>query len=233
MNLVQECADFVCRSLQDVEPGHDWGHVSRVRKIAHYIAEKEGGANILVVELAALLHDMNDWKFNRDLMQSNSKTAREWLKHKAEQDVIDHVCSIIDHVSFKGSHVPDSVVSKEGQIVQDADRLDALGAIGIARAFSYGGHKKQEMFNPDLAPNKHESFDEYRRARTTTVNHFHEKLFLLKERMHTQTARQIAEERHRYMERFLAQFMCEWDATDLELNISRLQARDVQSLGNE
>ncbi len=183
--------------------------------MATHLAEQEG-ADRFVVELAALLHDVADWKFSGDAM-AGAREARAWLESLGvERAAIDHVCDIITNLSFKGAGVPDRMPTKEGMVVQDADRLDALGAIGIARAFAYGGHAHREVYNPSVPPAHHQSFEDYRNNRGTTINHFYEKLLLLKDRMNTPTARTIAEERHAFMEEFLQRFFREWDGNDRE-----------------
>jgi uncharacterized protein len=166
---------------------------------------------MFVVELAALLHDIADWKFNSGDEKASSRASREWLVNlSVDAPTIDHVCQILDDLSFKGAGVQTQMKTREGMVVQDADRLDALGAIGIARAFAYGGHKGREMYNPGIPPTLHQSFEEYKSDNGTTINHFHEKLLLLKNLMNTETAKRIAEERHKYIEGFLERFLCEW-----------------------
>lgn len=191
--------------------GHDWFHIERVRRTALAIGREEG-ANLTVVELVALLHDIADWKFAAGDHTAGPRAAREWLvSQKADAPLIDHVCQIIAGLSFKGAGVPTPMATLEGQVVQDADRLDALGAIGIARTFAYGGHKGQPMHDPEIAPQPHASFDAYKRGGGTSINHFYEKLLLLAERMNTATGRRLAAERQKYMERFLEQFLAEWE----------------------
>jgi uncharacterized protein len=190
--------------------GHDWWHVYRVWQNAIHIGKQEK-VDMFVVELAALLHDIADWKFHRGDEEAGPREARAWMeKLNVQPDVVRRVCEIIKEVSFKGARVQSSPETREGMVVQDADRLDALGAIGIARAFAYGGHKGQEIYNPDIPPTLHKSFEEYKNSNGTTINHFHEKLLLLKNIMNTETAKRIAEERHKYIEGFLERFLCEW-----------------------
>lgn len=197
--LVGKTVQYVKESMMGEESGHDWWHVQRVWLLAQKLAAEEG-ANRLVVELAALLHDIADWKFHNGDETVGPTTARAWLQSiQAPADVIDHVCRIIASLSFKGAHVPTPMETVEGAVVQDADRLDAIGAIGIARTFAYGGYVGQAIYHPDIPPVLHQSAAEYKQKRTTSLNHFYEKLFLLKERMNTPAARRIAEERHRYM----------------------------------
>jgi uncharacterized protein len=211
-SILDQTARHVRQLLAADSSGHDWWHIERVRATALAIGRREG-ADLFVVELAALLHDIADWKFHDGDEELGPCMAREWLARLAvEPDTIDHVCEIIAHVSFKGAGVATPMRTLEGRTVQDADRLDAIGAIGIARAFAYGGHKGQPLHDPQLAPQAHASFADYKQNRTTTVNHFHEKLLLLKDRMNTPTGRALAEARHAFMEQFLAQFDDEWHA---------------------
>lgn len=208
--LVATTADHVRGLLAGESSGHDWFHTQRVRLVALRLAREEG-ADSLVTELAALLHDIADWKFAGGDHEAGSRAARTWLESlNAESAVIEHVCEIIDGLSFKGAGVPTPMRTLEGKCVQDADRLEAIGAIGIARAFAYGGHKGQPMHDPDRSPEAHATFEAYKQNRGTTINHFYEKLLLLKERMNTESGRQLAEGRHAYLECFLEQFLAEW-----------------------
>lgn len=171
----------------------------------------EEGADLLVVELAALLHDIADWKFAGGDETAGPRAAREWLERLGvPTDVTNHVCAIIAQMSFKGAGVQSTMPTIEGKVVQDADRLDALGAIGIARAFAYGGHRGSPIHDPDLKPVLHTSFEHYKAGRGSTINHFHEKLLLLKDRMNTATGRRLARERHEFMVEFLQRFEREW-----------------------
>jgi uncharacterized protein len=191
--------------------GHDWWHIDRVRRLALAIGEQEG-ADPLVVELAALLHDIADWKFHGGDEKLGPRRAAEWLASLAvDRATIDHVAQIVADISFKGAGVKTPMHSLEGQVVQDADRLDAIGAVGIARAIAYGGHAGQPIYDPDIAHTLHESFAAYKQGSGSTINHFHEKLLLLKDRMHTATARRMADERHQFMQQFLDRFQAEWD----------------------
>jgi uncharacterized protein len=204
--LVRQTARFVKKSMMDEEGSHDWWHVHRVWLLARQLATAEG-AHLQVVELAALLHDIADWKFNRGDETVGPATARAWLQSRqAPATLIDHVCQIITTLSFKGAHVPTPMATLEGAVVQDADRLDAIGAIGIARTFAYGGHVGQALYHPDIPPVLHQCAPDYKTKRSTTLNHFYEKLLLLKDRMNTPTARLLAEKRHQYMVTFLKQF---------------------------
>jgi len=209
--LVERTAEHVRRALEGEGSGHDWWHIARVRATARRLALDEG-ADTLVVELAALLHDLGDWKFHGGDDSVGPRMTREWLEARgADADLVDHVCEIVAGVSFKGAGEATPMRTLEGKVVQDADRLDAIGAIGIARAFAYGGHKGREIHNPEVAPHLHATFEEYRTAEGTTVNHFFEKLLLLRDRLNTEAARSLAEGRHRAMEAFLDRFFREWE----------------------
>lgn len=211
--IIRSTIEHVRRQFQDDSSGHDWWHIHRVWRNAVAICELER-ADPFVVELAALLHDLDDWKLDA-ASDGTPVRADAWLlKMGVAPAVRDHVCSIIIHLSFKGARVENRISTLEGMIVQDADRLDAIGAVGIGRAFAYGGHKGRAMHDPTQPPQLHASFEHYKNSRGTTINHFHEKLLLLKERMNTSTAKRIAEERHAYMEGFLERFLKEWDGED-------------------
>jgi uncharacterized protein len=208
--LIEKVAQFIKDKFEENEGSHDWHHIERVWKLSKIIQEKEGG-DLLVIELAALLHDVSDHKYNGGNWNAGSELTREILfKLDASLEVTSRVVAVVSQVSFKGAKVSDSTDSIEAQIVQDADRLDAIGAIGIARAFAYGGSKNRPLYVPDVAPVLHQTADEYKNSVSHTVNHFYEKLFLLKDRMHTQTAKNLARERHFFMEEFLSQFYSEW-----------------------
>lgn len=210
-HIVNQTAGHIKNKLGGEGSGHDWWHVYRVWKNAIQIARHEQ-ADLFVVELAALLHDIADWKFNNGNDDIGPQLAAEWLKNiSVEEPVIIHVCQIIRDISFKGAGVATGMKTIEGMIVQDADRLDAIGAIGIGRAFAYGGSKAREMHNPDLAPEMHDSFEKYKNSKGSSINHFYEKLLLLKDLMNTETARKIAEKRHAFMEDYLAEFFREWE----------------------
>jgi uncharacterized protein len=209
-DVVEQSAAHVRQLLADDSSGHDWWHIERVRQSALQIGRSEG-ADLFVVELAALLHDIADWKFHSGDDALGPQRADAWLcKLGVDRGTIDHVCEIIRRVSFKGAGVATPMNTLEGQVVQDADRLDAIGAVGIARAFAYGGHAGRAMYDPDVPPDPHASFEAYKKNSGPTINHFHEKLLLLKERMNTPAARKLAEERHAFMVRFLEQFHAEW-----------------------
>jgi len=188
--------------------GHDWWHILRVKNLASKIAEQEGG-NIFRIEMAAWLHDLDDWKL---VSKNDASKTEAWLQ-KLELSATDStkILEIIDQVSFKGAKVETKATSLESKIVQDADRLDAIGAIGIARTFAYGGNKGRMLYHPDIKPELHENFEAYKKTTAPTINHFYEKLLLLKDRLNTQTAKEIANTRHNYMQDFLNQFFNEWD----------------------
>jgi uncharacterized protein len=200
------------RSLLNGEgSGHDWWHIHRVRNTALELARQEN-ANMYIVELAALLHDIADHKFHDGDDTLGPKVAADWLlKQKADEATILQVKQIIREVSFKGADVATPTSTIEGQVVQDADRLDAIGAIGIARAFAYGGFRNRELYNPDKSPTIHLSFEAYRSDKGSTINHFYEKLFLLKDRMNTSAAKKLAEERHNFMLEYVQRFYTEWE----------------------
>ncbi len=209
--IVRSVIEEVKSRLANQESGHDWWHVMRVWKNAQTIAQNEQ-VDLFVVELGALLHDIADWKFYEGDETVGPKVAREILEgQKVDENVIKQVCEIISTISYKGAGVVSLMRTKEGMVVQDADRLDALGAIGIARTFSYGGHKNREMYNPEQPPVMHQDFEAYKTNTGSTINHFYEKLLLLKDRMNTQTGKKMAEERHVFMEEYLKQFYKEWE----------------------
>ncbi len=209
--VMAETAEHVRRLLSGDSSGHDWWHIERVRAAALEIGRREG-ADLYAVELAALLHDVADWKFHGGDDTVGPRVAADWLAGLAvEQSTIDHVCEIIAGLSFKGAGVATPMRTLEGQVVQDADRLDAIGAVGIARTFAYGGHVGQPLHDPAQPPQPHATFADYKSKRTTTINHFYEKLLLLKDRMNTAAGRQLAEGRHAFMQQFLEQFYEEWE----------------------
>lgn len=208
--IIQQTADHVKKVMQGEGSGHDWWHAYRVWKMAIHIGKREK-ADMFIVELAALLHDIADYKFNDGDEEIGPKTATMWLKSLGvNENIIEHICQIIRDASFKGANVKSSMKTLEGQIVQDADRLDAIGAIGIARTFAYGGHKGSEIYDPKIKPIMHSSFEEYKRSTPPTIVHFYEKLLLLKNLMNTQTAKSLAQGRHKYMEQYLKKFYKEW-----------------------
>jgi uncharacterized protein len=209
--IVNKTILFVKAKLEKAEGGHDWFHIERVYKNALLIADGEV-CDSNVVKLGALLHDIADSKFHNGDETIGPKLAREFLESEnVDNATIQHVINIIENVSFKGGNTERTFSSIELNIVQDADRLDAIGAIGIARTFNYGGFKNRPLYNPNIAPNLHMSKEEYKNSEAPTLNHFYEKLLLLKDKMNTETGKKIAQERHRYMEGFLSQFYAEWD----------------------
>jgi len=209
--VIQKTAEHIRSLLSGEGSGHDWWHIRRVWNTARRIGRDEQ-VTMAVVELAALLHDIADWKFHHGDEKEGPRKAREWLQSlSVEKGIIGHVCTIIEELSYKGAGTATPMSTREGMVVQDADRLDAIGAIGIARAFAYGGYKKRTLYDPGTKPTMHNSVEEYKKNNGTTINHFHEKLLLLKDRMNTNTAKRIAEERHRFMEEYLRRFHQEWD----------------------
>lgn len=209
--IIQKTVGHVKQLLFGESTGHDWWHVYRVWHNAIHIGKQEH-ADMFIVELAALLHDIADWKFHSGDDSAGPREAKVWLERlHAQPEVISRVCTVIKEVSFKGAGVQTVPSTLEGKIVQDADRLDALGAIGIARAFAYGGHKRREIYNPDIPPAQHTSFEQYKNSAGTTINHFHEKLLLLKDLMNTQTGRALAARRHEYLLEYLERFRLEWE----------------------
>lgn len=210
-DLINKTILFVKEKLENAEGGHDWFHIQRVFKNALLIARGED-CDETVVKLGALLHDIADSKFHDGDETVGPKTARDFLEREgAPEATIAHVIQIINNISFKGGNQEKTFSSIELNIVQDADRLDAIGAIGIARAFNYGGFKNRAMYNPAIAPQMNMTKEEYKSSQAPTINHFYEKLLLLKDKMNTQTAKEIAQKRHDYMQDFLAQFYAEWD----------------------
>lgn len=209
--IINQTAEHIKNKLSGDGSGHDWWHVYRVWKTAVKIGKQEN-VDMFVVELAALLHDIADWKFNKGDDDVGPQLARVWLEKLAvDEKVIFHVCQIIIDASFKGAGAIIKMKTIEGMVVQDADRLDAIGAIGIARTFAYGGSKGREIYNPEIKPEKHESFEQYKKSQSTSINHFYEKLLLLKNLMNTVTAKKIAEKRHKVMVEFLKEFFREWE----------------------
>ena len=210
--LIESTKQFVKETLKNAEGGHDWFHIERVYNNALLISKTEQ-VDQLIVALSALLHDIADSKFNNGDETIGPNLAREFLfQHNVDSQIIEHVVNIISHMSFKNSlDSKNTFTSKELQVVQDADRLDAIGAIGIARCFNYGGYKNRALFDPSILPNLKMTKEEYKNSTAPTINHFYEKLLLLKDKMNTSTGKKIAEKRHRFMEDFLNQFYAEWD----------------------
>ncbi len=212
MTLIDKTILFVKQQLQNAEGGHDWFHIERVYKNALLIAENEV-CNLEIVKLGALLHDIADSKFHDGDETVGPKVARKFLEEEGvNEETITSVLNIIKNISFKGGNFDKKFRSKELDIVQDADRLDAIGAIGIARTFNYGGFKNRAIYNPNIAPNLNMSKEEYKNSEAPTLNHFYEKLLLLKDKMNTESGKKIAQKRHEFMEKFLSQFYAEWDA---------------------
>jgi uncharacterized protein len=210
--VIDRTSDHVRTLLSGEGTGHDWFHIERVRRVALTIGREER-ADLFVVELAALLHDIADWKFaaggDHD---AGPRAAEAWLRSlEVEPSIVQHVSRIIAELSFKGAGVPTPMHSVEGQCVQDADRLDAIGAIGVARAFAYGGHKGRPLYDPDVPPQPHASFEAYKKNAGPTLNHFYEKLLLLKDRMNTKAGQKLAAARHAFLEQYLEQFLEEWE----------------------
>ncbi len=211
MQLINNTILFVKQQLENAEGGHDWFHIERVYKNALLIAREEE-CDILIVKLGALLHDIADSKFHNGDESIGPKIARKFLESQGlKEESIQHIIAIIENISFKGGNFEKKFNSKELEIVQDADRLDALGAIGIARTFNYGGFKNRVLYNPRIQPNLNMNKEEYKNSESPTLNHFYEKLLLLKDKMNTPTGKKLAEGRHKYMELFLSQFYAEWD----------------------
>ncbi len=209
--IIEKTIAFVKNELQNAEGGHDWFHIERVYKNALLVSESEK-VDRTIVSLGALLHDIADSKFHNGDETVGPKKASQFLKSEnISEETIDHIVKIIENVSFKGGNKNQGFHSKELDVVQDADRLDALGAIGIARTFNYGGFKNRKLYDPEIKPNMNMTPSEYKASDAPTINHFYEKLLLLKNRMNTETGRKIAEERHAFMETFLKQFYAEWE----------------------
>jgi uncharacterized protein len=208
---IQKTIDFTKATLSNAEGGHDWWHIYRVWRLSKHIAQTEN-VNIFVVELGALLHDIADYKFHDGNELIGPRKAREFLTSLGiDKEVVMHVEKIISNISFKGGNTAQKFKSPELDVIQDADRLDAMGAIGIARTFNFGGFRGNEMYNPEIKPNFNMTSGEYKKSNAPTINHFYEKLLLLKDRMNTSTGKSIAEQRHRFMEQFLEEFYNEWN----------------------
>lgn len=201
--IIQNISQYIQSEFAQETSGHDWWHIYRVWKMSQKLARGEK-TDKLVLEVSALLHDIADWKFNDGDEKAGSKKARKLLdNYNISKDKIDQICHIIDNISYKGAKVKNKIESLEGKIVQDADRLDAMGAIGIARAFHYGGYKGRSIYDPEVRPVLHENKKAYLDSTAPTLNHFYEKLFLLKDMMNTEKAKLIAQKRHKYMVKFV------------------------------
>lgn len=209
---IEKTAQYVEQKFSGEGTGHDWWHMYRVWQLSKTIAQQEKNVDLYVVELGALLHDIADWKFHDGDEEAGPKAAREWLEGlNVEEKIIAHIEDIIRTVSFKGAGVASNMKTIEGKIIHDADKLDAMGAIGIARAFAYGGANSRSMHEPSDKPQQHDSFEAYKKSQGATTAHFYEKLLLLQDRMYTKTAQKLAVGRHKYMEGFLDEFYREWD----------------------
>lgn len=207
--LLSATENFVKSVLDGDSSGHDWWHIFRVRTLALTIAKSEN-ADLFLVELAALLHDVDDWKLAGNKKEENK--VRNWLQScGVEYQITEQICTIIDGVSFKGAGVNTSTNNLECRVLQDADRLDAMGAIGIARTFAYGGSRGRGIYDPGIPPEMHTNFENYKKSNAPTINHFYEKLLLLKDQMQTETGRTLAYERHEFMLLFLDHFYAEWN----------------------
>ena len=213
MQPILDTITFVKQELKNAEGGHDWWHIERVWKTAKHIAKTEQ-VDLLVVELSALLHDIADSKFHDGDESIGPQKARAFLHTlEIEEIVISHVIHIIENISFKGGKEAQTFQSTELDVVQDADRLDALGAIGIARTFNYGGFKNREIYNPTIPSDLNMTKEEYKKSTAPSINHFYEKLLLLQDRMNTATGKAMAAKRHQFMESYLEQFYSEWEGT--------------------
>lgn len=209
--VIRKTQEFVKITLSDAESGHDWWHVHRVWKNARLIAQQER-VNLFIVELGALLHDIADSKFYAGDVEVGPRKAKEFLESlNMDREIINHVEQIIRNISFKGGNHIQTFKSPELDVVQDADRLDAMGALGIARTFNYGGYKNRVIYDPAIKPHLTQTREEYQRSTAPTINHFYEKLLLLKDRMNTKTGREVAKHRHHFMEHYLEEFYKEWE----------------------
>ena len=210
--IIKNTEEFAKQTLDKDITGHDFYHVDRVRRIALKLREKEKRGDKFTIELAALLHDIADWKFNNNDEEIGSIKAREFLiGQKIDENILEEVVFIVRHISYQGGTNKVKMSTIEGKIVQDADRLDSLGAIGITKAFAYGGYKGRKIYNPKIKTRKYKNINEYLNAETTTVNHFYEKLLLLSDKMNTSSAKKIAKLRERFMIKFLEEFYKEWE----------------------
>jgi uncharacterized protein len=213
--IIDATARYVEQKFEGEGSGHDWAHIRRVWLMARRLAEAQPSTDPTVTALAALLHDIADWKFHDGDYEAGPRAARAWLQSQGlPEPLIARVETVIREVSFKGLGVATPVSSPEAAVVQDADRLDAIGAIGIARAFAYGGHAGRLLHDPAIAPVAHDSFANYQKNTAPTLNHFYEKLLHLKDRLNTDAGRAVAQERHAFMETYVARFLAEWDGVD-------------------
>ncbi len=211
-DIIQKTKQHLYKTFENEGTGHDWWHIERVFSNATAIVKKEKGADLFIVQLGALLHDIADFKFYGEDDKVGGKMASQWLKSIGVDEItIQKIIHIVDNVSFKGIRVKSKMKSLEGKIIQDADRLDAIGAIGVARAFAYGGYKKRPIYNPNGKTRKHKSFVEYKKGADSTIHHFYEKLLHLKNLMNTKTGKKLALQRHKFLELYLKEFYAEWN----------------------
>lgn len=208
--LIENTKCFVKEKLYGEGSGHDWFHIERVYNLAKFIGEKEN-ADLFIVEMTALLHDIDDWKFSEGTDTNTTVTENFLSSINVSKDDINKIISIIKTMSFKGGVVDSTQSSIEGKVVQDADRLDAIGAIGIARTFAYGGSKGRQIYDPSISPIQFTSLEQVKNEENHTINHFYEKLLKLKDLMNTDTGKELAEKRHKFMESFLDEFYSEWN----------------------
>lgn len=208
--MIEKTKDFVKEKLYGEGSGHDWFHIERVYNLSKFIAEKEN-ADIFIVEMTSLLHDIDDWKFSNDTDTNTTTTENFLASISVPKNDINKIISIIKTMSFKGGVVDSTQNSIEGKVVQDSDRLDAIGAIGIARTFAYGGSKGRQIYDPSISPIEFTSLEQVKNEENHTINHFYEKLLKLKDLMNTETAKELAEKRHNFMENFLEEFYSEWN----------------------
>lgn len=208
--LIENTKCFVKEKLYGEGSGHDWFHIERVYNLAKFIGEKEN-ADLFIVEMTALLHDIDDWKFSEGTDTNTTVTENFLSSINVSKDDINKIISIIKTMSFKGGVVDSTQSSIEGKVVQDADRLDAIGAIGIARTFAYGGSKGRQIYDPSISPIEFTSLEQVKNEENHTINHFYEKLLKLKDLMNTDTGKELAEKRHKFMESFLDEFYSEWN----------------------
>ncbi|WHZ01447.1 HD domain-containing protein [Neobacillus sp. YX16] len=211
--IIKQSAAYVRSELGEDATGHDWYHVDRVRRNALHICHQEQAGDPFIIEMAALLHDIPDEKLNESAEAGRNKLDLFFQSIELPKDAQNAIVQIIESISYKGGRKTE-LKSIEAKIVQDADRLDAIGAIGIARAFAYGGKKGQPIYDPTVNVREEMSLEEYRKGKSTSIHHFYEKLLKLKDLLNTDTAKEIAEKRHQVMERFLEQFYLEWDGQD-------------------
>jgi len=209
--LLSKTREYVKKKMTGESTGHDWFHIERVVTMALKIAQSEKKANIFLVEMAALLHDIGDWKLNDSKKLEEEILTETMTALTFPKELQIKILDIVTNMSFSKNVSEKRELSLEGQIVQDADRLDALGAIGIARAFAYGGKQNREIYNPDIKPRTFQNTEAYRNSKSHTINHFYEKLFLLKDLMNTKYAKKTAEKREEYMQAFLDEFLSEWN----------------------